>query len=65
MIAHPAKGMQAVFMLGKNAPYDGLPDIAIRLFQKNILSRIATQYHVIKATSHVDAGFASHAHLNK
>jgi len=43
MIGHPAKGMKAVFMLSKNAPYDGLPDIPIRMFQKNILPGIATQ----------------------
>lgn len=57
--------LQAVFMLDKNAPYDGLPDSQIRMFQETILPGIATQYHMIKAATHMDAGFASHAHLNK
>jgi hypothetical protein len=57
--------MQAVFMPGKNALYDGLPDVPIRLLQENILPAIAPQYHVIKAATDMDAGFASHAYLNK
>jgi hypothetical protein len=63
MIGHPAKRMQAVFMLDKNAPYDGLPDSPIRRLQENILPGIATQYHVIKAATHMGTGLASHAHL--